>query len=308
MVWYAAGSLAILLVSVALHELGHLAAAIRVGGGADELVLGPLGGLSPLSVPPDPQCQLVVAIAGPLVNVALALAAAVPLAWSLDGSELLGLMHPFAPRNVLDGPTWLVGFKLTLWINWVLVLANLLLPAPPLDGGRILRSLLWFAVGHRRSVLAVALVAKGTAIALCVAAAWSLGTPSEPAAPPLIPVWIPLVLLGFFLFFSAKAEVHRLRGREQQEEPWSPEAPREYAAVDQAHDDFASRRPSLFQRWLARRKAARQRRQRLLEEEEEWRADDILARVHQFGIDSLSAEDRAILHRVSMRYRNRADT
>src|SRR5262245_25855375 len=66
---------AILLASVLAHEWGHFMASTRVGGGGDQIVVGPLGGLGPLEVPREPQLELIATLAGPLVNLAILLLA-----------------------------------------------------------------------------------------------------------------------------------------------------------------------------------------------------------------------------------------
>jgi hypothetical protein len=60
-----------------------------------------------------------------------------------------------------------------------------------------------------------------------------------------------------------------------------------------------------LRRWLDARREERLRRQRQAEELEDLRVDDVLSRLQQFGMQGLSYEDRALLHRVSLRYRNR---
>jgi len=85
-------ALAVLLVSVLLHELAHGIAAQRVGGSVEELVLGPFGGLAPMSVPAQPQLQLIVAVAGPLVNLGLVFLSTMCLllAGDSDGGRSIG--------------------------------------------------------------------------------------------------------------------------------------------------------------------------------------------------------------------------
>ena len=138
-----------LLVSVTLHEVGHALAAIRVGGKVDAIVLGPVGGLMSPRVPDEPEIHVFVALAGPIVHLLIAVAAAIVLAIAGD-RQLLGLLNPLAtpPDLVEPGSMWLVAAKLTLWLNWILMLLNLL-PAYPFDGGPVLRAMLWPALGRR---------------------------------------------------------------------------------------------------------------------------------------------------------------
>lgn len=301
---FGALSLGVLLVSVLLHELAHGIAAQRAGGSVEEIVLGPLGGLAPMSVPPQPQLQLIVGMAGPLVNLGLVFLAAMCLLVAGRDAEVPGLLNAFSPRGILSGPWWLATVKLLFWVNWILLLANML-PAPPFDGGVILRAILWPFLGFRQSVLVVALVAKITAGVLCVIA-WFLPPALLTSEPSIVyvPLWLPVVMIALVLYFSAKAESERLHERELSEEWLGFDFSQQFADDDQPPRP-RRQDPGIVERWLEKRRAARLRRQQLQEEEEEWRADDILARLHEFGMKSLSAEDRAILDRVSQRYRNR---
>src|SRR5690348_10286525 len=117
--------IAVLLVSVTLHEAGHALAAIRVGGKVDAIVLGPVGGLIAPRVPDEPEIHLFVALAGPIVHLLLAVAAAAVLA-AAHNTQLIGLLNPFAtPKDLIEpGGAAIVAAKLTLWINWILMLLN----------------------------------------------------------------------------------------------------------------------------------------------------------------------------------------
>src|SRR6188508_2580705 len=117
---------AVLLVSVTLHEVGHSLAALRVGGKVDAVVLGPVGGLISPRVPDEPEIHLFVALAGPIVHLLLAVLAAGALAIAGD-TKLLGLLNPLAtPQDLIEGSTFVMTAKITLWLNWTLMLLNLL--------------------------------------------------------------------------------------------------------------------------------------------------------------------------------------
>src|SRR5882672_1788496 len=85
---------AVLLVSVTLHEVGHSLAALRVGGKVDAVVLGPMGGLISPRVPDEPEIHLFVALAGPIVHLLLPFLPPTPLP-SPPTPQLLGLLNPF---------------------------------------------------------------------------------------------------------------------------------------------------------------------------------------------------------------------
>lgn len=128
-----------LFVIVLLHEFGHALACRQTGGQADTIVLWPLGGVAYVAPPPRPGATLWSIAAGPLVNLIL-LPIALGLALTADA---MGLKESLP--NVRHFVWTLV------YINGGLLAFNLL-PVYPLDGGQILRSLLWFFIGPIRSL------------------------------------------------------------------------------------------------------------------------------------------------------------
>jgi Zn-dependent protease len=137
--WNVAEYLALFLI-VTLHEFGHSLACRQVGGQANQIVLWPLGGVAYVNPPQRPGATLWSIAAGPLVNVAL-----FPL--------LLGLF--FLSRSLGWPATMPDLYKLVvavLSIDVGLLVFNML-PIYPLDGGQILRSLLWFVLGRARSLM-----------------------------------------------------------------------------------------------------------------------------------------------------------
>lgn len=141
--WSALEYLGLFLI-VLLHEFGHAFACRSVGGNANRIMLWPLGGVAYVDPPQRPGAQLWSLVAGPLVNVALA-----PIFWAaFHAASVLGWEQSNPDLYQLT-----VGI---LTIDVVLLVFNML-PIYPLDGGQILRSLLWFFVGKARS-LAVATV------------------------------------------------------------------------------------------------------------------------------------------------------
>jgi len=137
---------------VVLHELGHAIAARRYGIATPDITLLPIGGLARLSRMPDkPSEEIVIAIAGPLVNVVIALVLFLALSAPFDARAL---------SHIADPAT---GFLARLaGINVFLVLFNLI-PAFPMDGGRVLRALLAFRLGRRRATEIAARIGQGLA-------------------------------------------------------------------------------------------------------------------------------------------------
>lgn len=142
--WNVAEYLTLFLI-VLLHEFGHAFATRQVGGTANTILLWPLGGVAYVSPPPRPGAELWSIAAGPLVNVALI----IPLT-ILATVNQVPLFEPAAS----DSAAFLRNIW---WINFGLLIFNLL-PVYPLDGGQILRSLLWFVIGPVRSLYAASIV------------------------------------------------------------------------------------------------------------------------------------------------------
>ena len=138
-VWNVLEYLGLFLI-VLLHEFGHALACRSVGGTADTIMLWPLGGVAYVNPPQRPGATLWSIVAGPLVNVGLL--------------PVLGGVFEFARlaqwRSSLPNEYRLLGALLTTDI--MLLIFNIL-PIYPLDGGQILRSLLWFPLGRARSLM-----------------------------------------------------------------------------------------------------------------------------------------------------------
>jgi Zn-dependent protease len=139
LLWNAFEYLALFLI-VLVHEYGHALACRQVGGIANRIVLWPLGGVAYVNPPPRPGATLWSIAAGPLVNVVLfpvlVLVGAIgrSLGWPASMPNAYGLL------------------RAVFYVNFGLLLFNLL-PIYPLDGGQILRSLLWFVLGRARSLM-----------------------------------------------------------------------------------------------------------------------------------------------------------
>jgi Zn-dependent protease len=159
--WNIAEYLALFLI-VLLHEYGHALACRQVGGTANRIVLWPLGGVAYVDPPPRPGATLWSIAAGPLVNVALLpiLYGAAILSRSLDWTAGWASM-----------PDAHALLRAIFYINLSLLVFNIL-PIYPLDGGQILRSLLWFVVGRARSLMAATIIGFLGAAGFVVLAVW----------------------------------------------------------------------------------------------------------------------------------------
>ena len=146
-----------LFVIVTMHEFGHSLACRQVGGTAERIVLWPLGGVAYVKPPQRPGATLWSLAAGPLVNVAL-----VPVFMSLG----------FVGRQLgwwEAQPDLFQLLRAVSFMNIVILVFNLL-PVYPLDGGQILRSLLWYPLGRARSLLAATALGFLGVLALAVLA------------------------------------------------------------------------------------------------------------------------------------------
>ena len=148
-----------LFLIVTLHEFGHALACRQVGGTANRIVLWPLGGVAYVNPPARPGATLWSIAAGPLVNVAL-----VPV------FLIIGFVGGSAgwADTMPNAHTFLRSIA---FINLGLLIFNVL-PIYPLDGGQILRSLLWFVMGRARSLMTATILGFVGAIGLIGVAAW----------------------------------------------------------------------------------------------------------------------------------------
>lgn len=183
-----------LFFCVLLHEFGHVTAARRYGIKTPDITLWPIGGVARLErMPRKPWEEFVVAICGPLVNVAIALTIALVLAIPVSVSSNAAV-HMGHPGHF---------FETLMMLNIFMVLFNLI-PAFPMDGGRILRAVLNMVTGdYGKATRWAATIGQG--IAVLVVASMLLGHWFHPT----------LLLMAFFVFYAAGQEATVVTEQEQ---------------------------------------------------------------------------------------------
>jgi len=173
--------LLLMFACVLLHELGHALAARRYGIPTREIVLLPIGGVAKLErMPEKPAQELVVALAGPSVNVILATGiAAALLVMGVTPEQAFAR----ADQGLLE--FLLIGNLMMLFFN--------LIPAFPMDGGRVLRALLAMSLPYARATRIASQIGQGFALVFALAGVFVLRSPL-------------LVFVALFVFMAAGEE------------------------------------------------------------------------------------------------------
>ncbi len=182
-----------LFLCVVLHEFGHALMARRYGIETRDIILSPIGGVARLeSIPEDPKKELMIAVAGPLVNACIAV-----FLWILIKMIYEGGMFPSSMENLrlLVYPSEFIRFVFAM--NVALFIFNLV-PAFPMDGGRILRSLLSIWVGHNKATTFATWIGKGLALIFVIMAIMN----SQ---------YIVLGMIGLFIFMMAHSEYRNVK-------------------------------------------------------------------------------------------------
>lgn len=180
-----------LFFCVVLHEFGHAFAARAYGIRTPDITLYPIGGVARLErMPTSPWHELVIALAGPAVNVVIAAILWVSVARGYSIKDLL------APH--MDGSFW----SALLRINIVLVVFNMI-PAFPMDGGRVVRALLATRLPYATATLIAARIGQVIAAFFVVASFtdWEFASPM-------------LIVIGMFVFMGAQQELNFARLRQ----------------------------------------------------------------------------------------------
>ena len=278
------------LLSLAAREAARAVVSWKWGGRVECIVLGPLGAVNAGEPHEDPRGDLAVALAGPAANLGLAAAAAVML--TALGQPVAADFFPFEPPAGAAELSAIGSLHWVGWINFVLALVNLV-PTFPLDGARGVVAALRLRHDDGSTLVNAARIAIAGSLVVLITSMF-VGRAYNAA-------FLVLSILGMVGFFCSRIELMRgLGATDGEDDPF--EEPASYEADE--------RRPSAerigpLRRWWRNRQDAKLRLRLQTEREEEARADEVLARLHLQGMHTLSPQDRALLQRVSARYRQR---
>ena len=178
----------LLFACVLAHEFGHIIAARRYGIRTPDVTLWPIGGVASLErIPDKPREELVVALAGPAVNVVIAAVLVLVLGSGFDGAVMTEMENPRAGMLARLAAA-----------NIFLVIFNLI-PAFPMDGGRVLRALLAMRRSHADATRIAARIGQGAAFVFAL-----LGLFVNPM----------LIVIGLFIYLAATAEAQHVAFRD----------------------------------------------------------------------------------------------
>ncbi len=191
--WWSAGILIAVFICIVLHEFGHAFMAMRFGVNVRRVLVTFIGGIALLdSIPQRPIQEFLIAAAGPAVNVVIA-----AILWVVVG--------PPADWASLSMSTPSDGLRLLLEANVVLLLFNLI-PAFPMDGGRMLRALFATRMNYVRATFWAVTVAK-VLLGAGILASFYFGN-------------VRRAIIFIFIFSAGEAEYRAVKRREAEEAQW----------------------------------------------------------------------------------------
>jgi Zn-dependent protease/CBS domain-containing protein len=180
--WQTLAFMLLLFACVVAHEFGHIFTARAFGVSTPDVTLLPIGGVARLErIPEEPYEEFLIAIAGPLVNVAIAFALVLIAGAHLSAADLHAVESP--QTSMID--------RLAA-VNLFLAVFNMI-PAFPMDGGRVLRALLATRLGFVRATEIAAFIGQGVAFALGF-----VGLLYNPL----------LIFIAIFVYLAAASEAH----------------------------------------------------------------------------------------------------
>jgi Zn-dependent protease len=288
----------ILLLSILFHELAHCWVGVRLGGHAEGILLWPLGGVATIEHEGRPKDQLQISAIGPISSFVFAslcvgalLATGVSWSWTylnpwdswwpsqlgVDASELLYHVRGFLVHAVR--------------LNLLLALFNLVIPAFPLDGAKVLFSFLTIRYDRERA----ASILIGTSFPIGLAMTfWGIAKQE-----------LNILLVGIWVLYEAFQMRRFLRMGELNAHPAFASRTQEYEYLERPYrpERAKEQKPGWFARWRQKRALAASSRAAERELADRARVDQVLEKVSREGIGSLTSEERRILDQASRRNR-----
>ncbi len=310
-----AGWLLLLLLALFVHELGHALARSWYGEEPDVIRLWPLGDfqLPSRSLANLGENAWRVALAGPLLNVAVALAIAVGLYAFADATFIFNIFGnaqgtgaPLVASKVAGGARSIAQAFSVVWVlgwfgywNWILFIANLI-PALPFDAGVVLRSLTSRAnYGSSRNSIFIPMAARTAGVLLVVVGLLKM-------LYGHFDVGVRLWVLAFLIEWIIRAE-----SRQDEEAGFFDDTvfgydfSEGYTSLEAGAATVRPIQESAIKRWRRRRSDDRRLRRQARESAQDRRMDEILDKLHREGKASLTDEETRFLNRVSRLIRDR---
>lgn len=301
--------LTLLFLSVILHELGHCFGARWMHGDAQNVLIWPLGGLAYVDVPHTPRANAITTAAGPAANLLLCVLSGLfllvtwtepiqpswspfycPMRWRDQLVELRSWsghtvqLSPYSATVILS---WL------FWVNWVSLLLNLLLPAFPLDAGRLLQCALWPRLGYAAATKVAVYSGFATAVVLGI------------CSIAINEVMFLALALFIYAYCQHQWFVLETGGEDSL---FGYDFSQGYTSLEREEEPRrAPPRPrqSWWQKWHQRRIARKLQREQERREADEQRMDELLEKISTQGIGALSEAEKRFMKQFSDRYRNK---
>jgi Zn-dependent protease len=287
----------ILFLQVLCHEYGHALTARRVMAGCDSIVIWPLGGAAYCGRASNYLDDMKVTFMGPAINSlffvgGLATLAALGL-WNLSLLNPWATWYPYAyhPDYSMGAQLALNALVISTKLGMILTAFNLLLPAYPLDGGRLLLTYVSAHHGRERAARVSSTIGLPVGVGLMVWAVLRGGTMSDNMLLFLLGLWV--LMDNYNLRRMAAA------GALDQHPAFPVEA--EWASL--TYREEPARKPGFFERWRRRRAAEADRRRHEEDALIRAKADQVLDKVAREGMHSLTPEERRILEEASRKMR-----
>jgi Zn-dependent protease len=293
--WKAAAAvMAVMFVSVLLHEFGHCFGARIMDGDAQEILMWPLGGLAFVEVPHTAWANFVTIAAGPLVNLVLSIASGIVLSYHhLEIPWKLWIGYPYDPA--LGVGAWQVWVQWVFWVNLLQFTFNVFIPAYPMDGGRLVQCALWPRYGYRQATSIVVVLGFVSALIMGI-----VGAVMEDKQPGYF-----MLALAIFIYVTCRQQFILLE-QGGEDSVFGYDFSAGYTSLERDQPaPRRRRRPNFIRRWLDRRAAKKMHEEMEQREAEERRMDELLDKVNREGLQALTDEERRFLTRVSAKYRNR---